>query len=64
MRPIREKNLDELEGFTAGELPFDSYLVRTTYALRRKPVGEFTTEDLRVTIGQKTRTSLSPTDRS
>lgn len=52
LRPMRQKNLEELEGFDAGEPPYDSYLVRTIYALRKKPIGEFTTEDLRITIGQ------------
>lgn len=49
---MREKTLDELEGFVAGDPPYDSYLVQTIYALRRKPIGEFTIEDLRITIGQ------------
>jgi contact-dependent growth inhibition (CDI) system CdiI-like immunity protein len=52
MRPMREKSLEELEGFAAGDPPYDSYLVRTIYALRKKPIGEFTAEDLRITIGQ------------
>lgn len=52
LRPIRQKSLEELEGFVAGEPPYDSYLVRAIYALRKKPIGEFTTEDLRTTIGQ------------
>jgi len=52
MRPMREKTLEELEGFVAGDAPFDSYLVRTIFALRKKPIGEFTIEDLRITIGQ------------
>jgi len=52
LRPMRQKSLEELEGVDAGEPPYDSYLVRTTYALRKKPVGDFTTEDLRIIIGQ------------
>ena len=52
LRPTRQKTLEELEGFVAGEPPYDSYLVQTIYALRKKPIGEFTTEDLRITIGQ------------
>ena len=52
LRPMREKTLEELEGFVAGDPPHDTYLVRTIYALRKKPIGEFTTEDLRITIGQ------------
>lgn len=49
---MRQKSLEELEGFITGEPPYDSYLVQTIYALRKKPIGEFTTEDLRITIGQ------------
>ena len=52
LRPMRQKSLEELEGFVAGEPPYDSYLVQTIYALRKKPIGEYTTEDLRITIGQ------------
>ena len=52
IRPTRTKSLEELEGFVAGEPPYDSNLVRTLYALRKKPIGEFTTEDLRITLGQ------------
>jgi hypothetical protein len=52
LRPMRKKTLEQLEGFVAGEPPYDSYLVRTIYALRKKPIGDFTTEDLRITIGQ------------
>jgi len=52
LRPMREKSLELLEGVDAGEPPYDSYLVRTVHALRKKPIGEFTTEDLRITIGQ------------
>lgn len=49
---MREKTLEELEGVVAREPPFDTYLVRTVHALRKKPIGEFSTEDLRITIGQ------------
>src|SRR5690348_11697953 len=52
LRPVRKKTLEVLEGVIAGEPPYDSNLVRTIYALRKKPIGEFTTEDLRITIGQ------------
>ena len=52
LRPMREKSLEELEGVVAGNPPYDSYLVRTIYALRKKPIGQFTVEDLRITIGQ------------
>jgi contact-dependent growth inhibition (CDI) system CdiI-like immunity protein len=52
LRPKRDKTLEELEGFVGGDPPYDSYLVRTIDALRKKPIGQFTTEDLRITIGQ------------
>ena len=52
LRPMREKSLEELEGYIAGEPPIDTYLVRTIHELRRKPIGQFTVEDLRITIGQ------------
>jgi hypothetical protein len=45
--------LEQLEGETGGELEDDSYLVRTIHALRRKPIAEFTIEDLRITLGQR-----------
>jgi hypothetical protein len=45
--------LEQLEGDSWGEPQYDSYLVRTIHALRRKPIAEFTIEDLRITIGQK-----------
>lgn len=52
LRAMRLKSLDQLEGVTSGKPPYDSYLARTIHALRRKPIGEFSTEDLRITIGQ------------
>lgn len=48
----RTKSLDELERHVWGEPTFSSYLVRTCYELRRKPIGEFSVEDLRIMIGQ------------
>src|SRR5258707_8329375 len=48
----RSKSLHELEGQDWGEGDFPSYLVRTTHALRRKPLRDFTVEDLRIMIGQ------------
>jgi len=47
------KTLDELEHSVVIEPPFDSHLVTTCYRLRKKPIGEFTVEDLRIMIGQK-----------
>jgi len=48
----RSKTLQELEGQDWGEPNFPSYLVRTCHALRRKPLRDFTVEDLRIMIGQ------------
>jgi hypothetical protein len=36
-----------------GRTGYDSYLVRTCHRLRRKPLTEFTVEDLRIMIGQE-----------
>ena len=48
----RNKSLQDLDGQDWGEATFPSYLVRTCHALRRKPLREFTVEDLRIMIGQ------------
>jgi CDI immunity proteins len=45
--------LEELDGDDWGEPPYPSHLVTTCHRLRRKPLREFTTEDLRIMIGQK-----------
>jgi hypothetical protein len=45
--------LEQLEGSDWGGPRFESYLVQTIHALRRKPISEFTVEDLRVMIGQQ-----------
>ena len=54
--PLSEKqkrhSLQELEGQDWGEASFPSYLVRTCHALHRKPLRDFTVEDLRIMIGQ------------
>jgi hypothetical protein len=47
------KTLDELEHFEWSEPPYNSYLVTTIHRLRKKPVDEFTVENLRMMIGQK-----------
>jgi len=49
----RDRTLEQLEREDWGEAPYDSYLVRTIHALRRKPIRQFTVEDLRITLGQK-----------
>jgi CDI immunity proteins len=48
----RTKTLDELEAVRWGEAPVDSYLLSTIHRLRKKPIGEFSVEDLRLMIGQ------------
>lgn len=48
----RSKTLQELEQDDWGEPNFDSHLVQTCHQLRRKPLNEFTLEDLRIMIGQ------------
>lgn len=47
------KTLEELEGKVWSEPEFDSALVLTCHRLRKKPVGKFTVEDLRVMISQE-----------
>jgi hypothetical protein len=46
------KTLDELEGETWGEPEFTSNLVLRCHELRRKPLKDFSVEDLRIMIGQ------------
>jgi len=49
----RGKTLQELEGQDWGDGSyFPSHLVLATHALRRKPLRDFTIEDLRIMIGQ------------
>ncbi len=52
-RSLSEKTLEDLEGVVWDEPGSTSYLVTTCYALRRKPLGDFTVEDLRIMIGQE-----------
>ena len=47
-----EKTLEELEGVVWDAPDEDSYLVTTCHALRRKPLGDFSVEDLRIMIRQ------------
>ena len=49
----RRKSLRELEGDDWGEPNFKSSLVETCHRLRRVPLADFRTEDLRIMIGQK-----------
>ncbi|WP_396591639.1 contact-dependent growth inhibition system immunity protein [Allomuricauda sp. R78024] len=48
----REKTLEILEREQWREPSFDSHLVKTCHALRKKPLREFDNEDLRIMIGQ------------
>ncbi|MCA9005896.1 MAG: hypothetical protein KDA70_11560 [Planctomycetaceae bacterium] len=49
----RRKSLQELENDDWGEPDFDSSLVITCHRLRRVPLEDFSTEDLRIMIGQQ-----------
>ncbi len=46
------QTIEELEGDVWGEPDFDSHLVTTCHRLRKKPIGQFTIENLRIMIGQ------------
>ena len=46
------KSLEQLENKKWQEPPYPSYLVTTIYSLRRKPLKDYTIEDLRISIGQ------------
>lgn len=49
---IKAKSLQQLEQRVWDEPSFDSYLVKTCHRLWQKPLADFTTEDLRMMIGQ------------
>ena len=49
----RKLTLDQLDPPAWGEPDFDSGLVQACHRLRRKPIEEFTVEDLRIMIGQQ-----------
>ncbi|MEL7500782.1 MAG: contact-dependent growth inhibition system immunity protein [Planctomycetota bacterium] len=44
--------LEELENKVWPAIDFESHLVVTCHRLRKKPIEDFTTEDLRIMIGQ------------
>jgi hypothetical protein len=46
------RTLDELDPPAWGPPSYDSYLVTRCYELRKKPLGDFSVEDLRIMIGQ------------
>jgi len=49
----RSKSLQELESDDWGESTYDSHIVTECHRLRRVPLREFTTENLRIMIGQQ-----------
>jgi hypothetical protein len=49
----RTKSLEELEHDDWGLATYPSYLVKTCHKLHRKPLNQFTVEDLRIMIGQR-----------
>lgn len=49
----RSKSLNEIEQVDWGEPGYHTYLVQTCHRLRRKPLNQFTVEDLRIMIGQQ-----------
>lgn len=49
----RSKTLEQLDGDKWEKPEFQSHLVVTCHALRQKPIGNFSAEDLRIMIGQK-----------
>ena len=48
----KSKTVENLENDFWGEPMDDSHLVLTCHRLRKKPLGDFETEDLRIMIGQ------------
>jgi len=48
----KSKTIEALEKDYWGEPEYSSYLVTTCYKLRKKPLKDFNTEDLRIMIGQ------------
>lgn len=56
MTDERTKTLTELEGENWGPPIHQSSLVETVHRLRQTPIGDFTIEDLRITIGQQVGT--------
>ena len=52
MNSARMKSLEQLEGVQLGPPSVDTNLVRTVHRLHKKPIGQFTIEDLRIMIGQ------------
>lgn len=55
---MRRKSLQDLDGQDWGDAPYPSYVVTNVHRLRRIPLQDFTTEDLRLMIGQGFSESL------
>lgn len=47
------KSIEELENFRWEDSDFDSYVVRTVQAARKKPLSELSNEEIRVLVSQK-----------
>lgn len=52
------QTIEALENSRWGEPPFPSHVVTTCYALRKKPLHDFTVGDLRMMIGQQNNLPL------
>jgi hypothetical protein len=44
--------IEQLEGQVWGESKYDSHVVTNSHRLRKKPIDQFSAEDLRFMIGQ------------
>ena len=52
-------SLEQLEGQSWGEPKYDSYVVRTSHDLRKKPIGHLTDEELRLALSQEVGLSFT-----
>lgn len=52
------RTLEQLDKHIWSEPDYDSHLVKTCHLLRKKPLGDFTVEDLRIMIGQNINLEL------
>lgn len=52
MKTNRNSTLEQIDKEIWGEPTFNSQLVKMCFALRKKPLKDFTVEDLRIMIGQ------------
>ena len=52
MKPDLNQTLEQLEKETWKNPGYDSYLATTIYSLRKKPLKDFSINDLRIVIGQ------------